>query len=311
MFAWLLILYLSGGERPPFQVEPFVVKTIQGIDIPTDIHFAEGRYFLTAGVLDPKPGIYGLHPAEGDALRAGLLQILPRQDIQGISTGSEDQFLLASMRHFTVNPEDWESEVVTVDSLQYRPLSFQQSNVPSRCGNGRFECGLTEVLYLEPERLIAVSLQRPARLFLLSLIDGKWTGGRGIPIMHQGRYTMVSAMERKGDKLVLLLKDRWSLVTLDLVQALDPTVSTFDTALFFDFSSIAKRFRAGPPRFVMEGLADGFAIGARGELAVILNNQGYTFQKSPDGVLNERPKLLIFPPQTSPPEKVLPAQDKG
>jgi hypothetical protein len=298
MPIFLLLLVLGNSGEAPYDADRYSLHAVDGIEAPTGILFSEGSFFLTAGVLAARPGLYRLHHDKEQGYRAGLLQILPRQDIQGLARDREGHFRLASMRHFTTEPDDWVSEVITLDGLQYRPLSFTRTNVESRCTNGTYTCGLTAVLSLQEERILAVSLQRPARLFTLRLEDGKWMGGRGIPLLLNGEYVQISAATTREGKIYLLLRDRWMLATLDLAPADNTSSSTLGLSTYFDFAHLRKDFRVGPPRFMYQGLADGFTIGPDGGLYIVLNNQGYLFEKSPDKLHDRRPKLLVFPPKT-------------
>ena len=68
----------------------------------------------------------------------------------------------------------------------------------------------------------------------------------------------------------------------------------FNLKTVFDFSHLKKRFRLSNIRYSNRGLAEGYDFDEAGNLLVVLNNRGYDFRKSPDNVLDDAPKLLVF-----------------
>ena len=99
------------------------------------------------------------------------------------------------------------------------------------------------------------------------------------------------------------------LAAVKLENPLPETLLKLEMTPVFDFNPIRKLFKAGSQGFYYQGLAEGFAFDGNGNLLVLLNNRGFVFEKSPDGILGVAPKLLVFTRESGVP--MLPEEGKA
>lgn len=297
-FCWLFM----GPQGPDFSMyDPaiFQLRPIENITSPTGILVHEGRLYLSADHLDPRPGLYGLHHHPKAGWRAGLLQILPQQHIDSLGLDSLGNFRLVSSRLFTVHAADWVNQVILLSPNQYNLADIWKPPVPNQCSSGDYQCGLTGMVDLPDGSLLAVTRKGPAKLHQLRKVSGEWRSTGSWPLAVKGRYVTISDLAILDGSLVFLLKNKWMLASLDPAALETRPGKRLELKALLDFSGLKKQLRVGSPSFLYAGLAEGFAVHPDGRLLVLLNNRGYEFKKSPDQVLGDRPKLLVFPPRKS------------
>jgi len=295
----LALCWLFFSGKPDFQsYDPtvFQLHAIKNMTSPTGLLVNKGRLFLSADHLDPRPGLYSLHKHPKEGYRAGLLQILPQQSIQGLNMSPTGSFRLISDRLFSTHPADWVSQVVLLSANQYNLLDIWKPDIPNECNNGQRHCGLVGLVNLPDGSMIAVTRKGPARLYRLQKVSGEWQVLRSWPLTVKGRYVTVSDLMYHNGSLIFLVKNKWMLASLDPAVLGERPGKYLELNPVFEFAHLGKSMRVGSVSFLYAGLAEAFAFDEGGQLLVVLNNKGYTFDKSPDQVLDERPKLLVFPP---------------
>ncbi len=261
---------------------------------PTTLLFNDGALLLGADLLEAQPGVYRATWRDGK-WRAVLARWLPQQELQGLQRGTAGELVVVSSRRFSAKPKDWANQTVTLEPLQLRIVDHARFNIPNRCGDDTFECGMVAALPIDGSRWLAVTAKRPARLHLMEFGDGAWNPIKSALVRLGRRYPVVSEVKRIGDQLAFLLKDRWVLAAVDLEKAvLAVDKGRVDLEPLLDFSHLKKEIRIANARVQYRGLAEGFDFAPNGDLLILLNNRGYPFRKSPDQILDARAKLLVF-----------------
>lgn len=297
-FIWLLAW---SGDQDPFDftaLDPknFKVHELERIYSPTSVLRIKDRMFLGADLLEPKPGIYRINHEKNGPWHASLVCYLPQQEVENLLIDPEGAIHVASNRFFSAFEKDWVSQVLSIEADRYRILGREQlPAIPNTCGDGTPECGLVAAWPLSPKRWLAVSKQRLATLYVLDFIKDSWQAERELSITVGRKYPVVTELKVVGDRLYFLLRDRWMIAEASLSKALAPDARKLMLTPCFDLSVVKQAFALEDAALTYRGFAEGFDFDPAGNLYLVLNNRGHAFRKSPNKVLDRRPKLLIFP----------------
>ncbi len=298
-FAWCWLLFWGQSNFSEYSPSRFKLHVIENITSPTGLLVRGDKLFMTADHLDPKPGLYGLHE-RGDLFKAGLLKILPQQHIDGLGVDGKGNFRLVSGRLFSAHKADWVNQIILLSQSQYDLVDIWKPDLPNRCSDGNYDCGLVGMVNLPSGLAVLVSRKSPSRVYLMKQVSGKWERQKAQPLALNGQYVTVSDVMLLQGKLVFLMKNKWALGSLDPAELESDSFGRLELEPMFDFSVLKKSFRVGSSGFLYKGLAEAFAIHPDGRLLVVLNNRGYSFKKTPDDVLGEAPRILAFSPAKAP-----------
>ncbi len=296
--AWLLCL----GAGPSFDgLAPnrFQVFELNNIRSPTSLLRWRDRIFLGADLMDPYPGIHRLTYSKASGHGAAVVSLQPQQAVEGLQLHEEDELFLVSSREFSADQTKWVNQVLHLDIARFNTLVREYPGLRNDCGDGSLECGLTGMHPLAPNRWLAVTKRRAARLFLLEKEGEVWHERKSVFMTLNRKYVPIVEMKLREGWLLFLLRDAWTIAGIPLDEAKLFESTKLSLQPLFDFSALKDAFRISNARFWFKGLAEGFDFDANGNLLVVLNNRGYEFQKSPNGVLDRRPKLLVFPKSKS------------
>ncbi len=297
LYIWMLIWSGNPDNFDFAALDPktFQIHELDRIYSPTSVLRIKDRMFLGADLLEPKPGIYRLNHEKGGPWHANLVCYLPQQEIENLLIDSEGAIHAASGRFFSAFEKDWASQVLSIDSDRYRILGREHLPIPNACGDGNPDCGLVAAWPLSPKRWLAVSKKRLATLYILDYIKDSWQEERQLSITVNRKYPVVTELKVVGDRLIFLLRDRWMIAETTLSAALSPEVRRLELTPCFDFSAFKRAFAVDDPVLSYNGIAEGFDFDGAGNLYLVLNNRGHAFRRSPNQVLDKRPKLVIFP----------------
>ena len=297
MFFGAMIFFLFMNDGPgkshvdnlaPYR---FVVQKIEGISSPTSLAFNNGRLLLTADYQDPRPGLYIWYRGDDGVGRAGLLHLMVQERVEGIWEW-KNGFLVASSMLFQEDSKHWQNQIIHLDAA-YQTLERVPINVPNICGDQSRDCGLVAAIPTDEDQLWVITRKERPSLYLVSREEGALEPVRSSRLYFRGRDPEISEVKQIGDHLYFLIKNRWALARAAVSQ-----VKTYPRRLdlepVFDFSHLKKKYSAGPLFMQAGGLAEGFVFDGKGNLHIVLANQGYAFENAPREIRDSEPILLTF-----------------
>lgn len=286
-----------GGVKSFDGLDPnrFQVHELNNIQSPTSVLRWRDRIFLGADLMDAYPGIHRLTYSEASGHHAAVVSLQPQQDVQGLQIANKGEIYLVSSREFSADPKKWVNQVIHLDLARFNTLGREYVGLRNDCGNGSLECGLTGIHALAPNRWLAITKRRAATLYLLEKKREAWLQHKAVLMTLGGKYVPIVEMKVRDGFLLFLLRDAWTIAGIPLDENKLFQSTKLELRPLFDFSALKTEFRVSNARFWFKGLAEGFDFDEAGNLLVVLNNRGYMFQKSPNEILDRRPKLLVFP----------------
>lgn len=295
-----MVTCLYGGEPAddPFaHLDPsrVAIVDLHNILSPTSIAWKEDRFYLTADLMEFKPGIFMLTQNEAGNFLAHPVKLLPQQALEGL-TLMRNGWLVTSQRFFSAYEEDWTNQLLVLEKSQFRMLNRQIVNVDNVCADGTVNCGIVGAVPLENDQLLVVTRQRLAQLHVLAWKDGAWESLFHYPVGLENKYQDVSEVRRIGDQLYLLFPGEWAIGRLPMEKVLEVQVRKQDFASVFSFKSLRNKFSVKNARLHYDGMAEGFDFDDKGNLWVVINNRGFAYRRiSSTSFTGKLPKLLIFP----------------
>ena len=307
--VWLLLGWLWLAAEPPtsfsaLAADRFEVFRFENLESPTSLLFIRGEMYAGADLMEAHPGFYRIYP-ERAGFRTGLVRALPQQSVDGLILGGDGAVWVASGRKFGALEAEWVGQALFLEAVQYQHVETVILDLPNTCPDGTADCGLVGIYPVSADRWLAVTRRSPTMLHLLERQKDGWVKIHAAILRLDRKIPSVSEMKVIDGHLVFLLQDQWLLAGVDLSEAVENRSWKLALEPFFDFSGLKKEFTLENPRVVYQGLPEGFDLDPEGNLWVALNNRGFVFRSSPDGVLDNKPKLLLFRkegPENAPPQ---------
>lgn len=297
MLLGLIVLFSSAPKWDAYDVNRVTTHRIHRLESPTSILATNDTLYAVADIEDPRPGLYRLDLTKGLGYEASLLRIVPRQDLNGLSKFGKDQLVLTSSREFSSDPKQWVGHWITLDHERYLLQDQDASPISCVCIDKKHHCGMIGSIWLDEDRVLAVTGQQPARLIILKRQSRvTWVTEHSWRLRYIRRSVVISDVKLINDQLVFLIKNRWVLASLPLKRINDMSGRNLELNPAFDFSAIKPLSKITGVRPFNKGLAEGFTIDSAGRLMIVLNNRGYAFRGKRELHL-DRPRLLVFEPK--------------
>ena len=300
----LMLLGAQPGKAPLEGLSPdrFSVHEIHGVEAPTGILCHEGAWYLTAGLPESRPGLFRLLRETNGRFVAKLAFPAMQLDLSALfQAPGQGNIGLISARTFSSEESDWLGTYSVLNLETMTPHHQWTLQINPQCYNGTYECGLSSVVHLDDNRILAFRTADPARVTLLTKLNGQWQPLQQVTLVIDRKYVKVAEARRFGDRILLLLQRRWMLVEFDIAAFNDAELARLELTKRFDFSALKKKIVSADLRTRYEGLAEGFEIDDRGNLLVVLNNNGFPYQRIPETDKTATGgRLLVFPRAIAP-----------
>ncbi len=295
MTTLLLILSLlaSDGETPTLfpglQPNHYSVKRLPKLYSPTAITSLKGQLFIGCDLLETRPGIYRY---DAETQQTTLVYHLPQTELRGLST-SDERLVGASARVFSSQPKDWQAMAYTFEIGKKQAIESIDLELPAKCATGEFKCGLSSVIMLGPDKLLAIT-QNPSQLHIYTRKEsGQWSSDRNMLVTLGRQTATVSEAAVMGDQLVFLVRNRWQLSAVPLATVLEPGTWRLVSEPVFDLTPLKQAFPIQVSSMTAAGYAEGFAF-VDGRLYIVLDNRGYDFTLARGESDSISPLLIVY-----------------
>lgn len=295
MTVLLLILSLLGsdGETPPLfsglQPDQYIVKRLPKLYSPTAITAVKDKLYIGCDLLDARPGIYRY---DAETEQTTLVYHLPQTELRGLST-SEERLVAASARVFSSQPKDWQAKAFTFEIGRKQALDTIDLELPAKCSSGEFKCGLSAVVMVSPDKLLAIT-QNPSQVYIYTRKEsGQWSSDRNMLVTLGRQSATISEAAIVGDQLVFLVRNRWQLSAVPLASVFEPSTWRLVSEPVFDLTPLKKDFPIKVTSMTSNGYAEGFAF-ANDRLYIVLDNRGYDFSLDRDEGDLVSPVLIVY-----------------
>lgn len=299
LFCWFF------ADGPPldwhsWDADHYTVVPIDGVASPTSLRPAGDTWLVCADLLEAQPGLFEMVFDEHGSAQAQRLLTLPSLDLRGMAVRQDRAVFLVAANDFSPSPSQWRSLLVSVDATERRLGESKLLDQGNTCFDGRPECGIVSVLFLRDGHLLALRAADHPSLILM-----KHTGTRWEPVIHHvlfanRRLAHPVDIQVFGEDLIILFRDQWVLARLPLAEATAMSSQSLHAEPVFDFGHLQNTITTSNQQLLALGLAEAFALDTNGDLLILLNNRGFPFVKSPDGVLDRRAKIVRFSNQGGP-----------
>lgn len=275
---------------------------LSGIESPSCLRFCNEQIFLTADVLEAKPGLFSVTDRSAETWQVHLDMALPLWDIQGLADCPVDTALLVSAKRYTADPNQWHAEILTVAPAHKQILDRGLLDLECTCRDQRPDCGMTAAIEIDDATLLALKAANPAALVSYHRQGSMYTriGYRTITVNQVS--CSVSDMRVYQDQLLVLVKDKWLVAAAPLSAAIDSSWEKLTLKPTFDFSHLKQAYRVESFELYTRGMAQSMDIDESGRLWLLLNNRGYPFKRYRHSAQASDPRILVFEPQSQIPQ---------
>jgi len=283
---YLAVLMLLSFHESPFEVETAQILNLKGVVSPTGVLVQGHHIYLTADLLESRPGLFLLDRRDPEEV-ARRITTWTLTDVQDLSIYQES-LLISASRVLKGEAADWSSEFFSYHLERHQLGARNKLPAVILCPDLRPECGISCVIQLGADRILALRPQEPPRLIQYWKVQGQWQQVSARSLYLRGRPPAISSMRREGEQLLFLIRNRWLLTVVDLVDTVETGTLKLPLKRFFDLSFLRDRLVVDSNIKVADGLAEGVDIDEQGDLWVVINNRGYDYQRgTPPG-----PKLV-------------------